>query len=154
VSRVLETKPDVMFIGGASEPTGLVVKQARELGFKGGFIVIDQAKMDEMAKVIGGCRCWKAPSACCRWWLTRPRHQGLRGALPQAERSGRDPSSEVSLNYSSLHMRWSTMKLAGTASDAAAIRAKLDKAFKALPDAINPTTSTAWTTRAARCSTP
>ncbi len=43
-----------MFIGGASEPTALVAKQARELGFKGGFIIIDQAKIDEMAKVIGG----------------------------------------------------------------------------------------------------
>jgi hypothetical protein len=31
-----------------------VAKQARELGFKGGFVIIDQAKMDEMAKVIGG----------------------------------------------------------------------------------------------------
>ena len=54
VSRVLAAKPDVMFIGGASEPTGLVVKQARELGFKGGFVIIDQAKMDEMGQVTGG----------------------------------------------------------------------------------------------------
>ncbi|MFN3296504.1 ABC transporter substrate-binding protein, partial [Caldimonas sp.] len=54
VSRVLAAKPDVMFIGGASEPTGLVIKQARELGFKGGFVIIYQAKMDEIAKVTGG----------------------------------------------------------------------------------------------------
>ncbi len=40
--------------GRPSEPTALVVKQARELGFKGGFIVMDQAKMDEMAKVTNG----------------------------------------------------------------------------------------------------
>ena len=33
--------PDVMFIGGASEPTALVIKQARELGFQGGFMVMD-----------------------------------------------------------------------------------------------------------------
>ncbi|MBL8303252.1 MAG: ethanolamine utilization protein EutJ, partial [Ideonella sp.] len=30
------------------------------------------------------------------------------------------------------------MKLAGTVTDAAAIRAALDKAYKALPDALNP----------------
>ena len=54
VSRVLAAKPDVLFVGGASEPTGLVIKQARELGFKGGFIIIDQAKMDEIGKVTGG----------------------------------------------------------------------------------------------------
>jgi hypothetical protein len=54
VSRVLAEKPDVLFIGGASEPTALVAKQARELGFKGGFLIMDQAKLDEMAKVTGG----------------------------------------------------------------------------------------------------
>ena len=54
VSRVMQGKPDVLFIGGPSEPTALVAKQARDLGFKGGFIVMDQAKLDEMAKVVGG----------------------------------------------------------------------------------------------------
>ena len=33
VSKALAAKPDVLFVGGASEPTALVVKQARELGF-------------------------------------------------------------------------------------------------------------------------
>ena len=54
VSKVLAGGPDVLFVGGASEPTGLVIKQARELGFKGGFAIMDQAKMDEIAKVVGG----------------------------------------------------------------------------------------------------
>ncbi|MBV9079429.1 MAG: ABC transporter substrate-binding protein, partial [Methylobacteriaceae bacterium] len=54
VSRVVAGSPDVMFIGGASEPTALVAKQARELGFQGGFIVMDQAKLDEMARTLGG----------------------------------------------------------------------------------------------------
>ncbi|MCG6171670.1 ethanolamine utilization protein EutJ, partial [Anoxybacillus sp. LAT_11] len=39
--------------GGASEPTAKVAKQARELGFKGGFIIMDQAKLDEMKRVTG-----------------------------------------------------------------------------------------------------
>lgn len=138
VSRVLAAKPDVLFIGGASEPTGLVVKQARELGFKGGFVIIDQAKMDEMSKVTGGY----APL------------EGSIGVLPVVEDSnpdtrafverfrkaypGRDPSSEVSLNYTATHATAQAMKLAGTVTDAAAIRAALDKAFKALPSAQNP----------------
>ena len=54
VSRVMAEKPDVLFIGGPSEPTALVAKQARELGFKGGFLIMDQAKLDEMAKITGG----------------------------------------------------------------------------------------------------
>ena len=138
VSRVLASKPDVLFIGGASEPTGLVVKQARELGFKGGFVIIDQAKMDEIGKITGGY----GPL------------EGSIGVLPVVEDStavtkafverfrklnpGRDPSSEVSLNYSAVHATALAMKMAGSTSDAAAIRANLDKAFKALPDAHNP----------------
>lgn len=138
VSRVLAAKPDVLFIGGASEPTGLVIKQARELGFKGGFIIIDQAKMDEIAKVTGGY----GPL------------EGSIGVLPVVDDSspntkafverfrkvytGRDPSSEVSLNYTTVHATAIAMKLAGTSSDAAAIRAQLDKAFKTLPPQYNP----------------
>ena len=138
VSRALAPKPDVLFIGGASEPTGLVVKQARELGFKGGFIIIDQAKMDEVSKVSGGYASL----------------EGAIGVLPVVDDSsadakafveryrklypGRDPSSEVSLNYTAVHATALAMKLAGTVADAAAIRAQLDKAFKSLPRAHNP----------------
>lgn len=138
VSRAMAAKPDVMFIGGASEPTALVAKQARELGFKGGFVIIDQAKMDEMAKVIGGY----APL------------EGSIGVLPliddpapdsknfvqrfQKTHPNRVPSSEVALNYTSVHATALAMKLAGTVTDATAIRANLDKAMKQLPPAYNP----------------
>ena len=44
----------------------------------------------------------------------------------------------MSLNYSAVHATALAMKMAGSTSDAAAIRANLDKAFKALPDAHNP----------------
>lgn len=138
VSRVLAAKPDVLFIGGASEPTGLVVKQARELGFKGGFVIIDQAKMDEMSQVTGGY----APL------------EGSIGVLPLVDDSTPDarafveryrkthprrtPSSEVSLNYTAVQATAMAMKLAGTVTDAVAIRAQLDKAMKALSPVTNP----------------
>ena len=138
VSRVLAAKPDVMFIGGASEPTGLVVKQARELGFKGGFVIIDQAKMDEVSKVSGGYASL----------------EGAIGVLPMVDDStpdakafverfrklhpGRDPSSEVSLNYSAVYAAVEAMKLAKTATDATAIRAQLNQAMKTLKPANNP----------------
>jgi branched-chain amino acid transport system substrate-binding protein len=138
VSRVIAAKPDVLFIGGASEPTGLVVKQARELGFKGGFVIIDQAKMDEMAKVIGGYGPLEGsigvlplvddPAPDSRAFVER-----FRKAYP-----GRDPSSEVSLNYTAVHATVQAMKLAGNVNDATAIRAQLDKAMKALSPATNP----------------
>ena len=139
VSRVLETKPDVMFIGGPSEPTGLVAKQARELGFKGSFIVMDQAKMDEMAKVIGGLQMLEGSIGTLPLTADeRPGAKGFVNAYRAAYGASANPSSESSLNYSSLHIVVNAMKMAGTVSDPAAIRAKLDAAAKALPDAINP----------------
>jgi len=138
VSRVLAAKPDVMFIGGPSEPTGLVAQQARELGFKGGFIVMDQAKLDEVAKVTNGYAALN----------------GAIGVLPLADdttpsakafvdrfrktHDGRDPSQEVSLNYTAVYATAIAMKLAGSVSDATAIRNNFDKAVKMLPPQNNP----------------
>jgi branched-chain amino acid transport system substrate-binding protein len=138
VSKVIAAKPDVMFIGGASEPTGLVVKQARELGYKGGFVIIDQAKMDEIAKVTGSYEPLEGsigvlpvvddPSPTTKAFVER-----FKKAYP-----GRTPSSEVSLNYTAVHATALAMKLARTTTDAAAIRASLDQAMRQLPDAQNP----------------
>lgn len=138
VSRAMQSKPDVLFIGGASEPTALVAKQARELGFKGGFIILDQAKIDEMAKVVGGL----GPL------------EGSIGVMPLANderpeavaftqryrklNPGKDPSTEISLNYSAVHATVAAMKLANTTTDATAIRAQMEKAFTTLPPAYNP----------------
>jgi len=53
LTTVLAANPDVLFIGGPSDPTALVIEQARGLGFEGGFIVIDQAKLDDIAEITG-----------------------------------------------------------------------------------------------------
>ncbi len=52
LTAALAKKPDFLLIGGPSAPTVLVIEQARALGFKGGFVVIDQAKPDYIAKVV------------------------------------------------------------------------------------------------------
>lgn len=139
VSRVLNGKPDVLFIGGASEPTALVVKQARELGFKGGFMLMDQAKMDEMARVLGGYDLLEGsigtlPVAADVREGTKAfveRYRKLHGA-------DKDPTSEVSLNYTAVHLIAQAMKLAGTVTDVDKIRAQSDAAAKALAPERNP----------------
>ena len=138
VSKALAAKPDVLFVGGASEPTALVVKQARELGFKGGFVVMDQAKLDEMARVVGGYETI----------------EGAIGVLPVSadpsppnqsfiERfskkyNGRIPGSEALWNYTAVMATAHAMQLAGTTTDAKAIHAKLDAGYKALKPEQNP----------------
>ena len=138
VSRALAAKPDVMFIGGASEPTGLVVKQARELGFKGGFVIIDQAKMDEMAKVIGGYGPLEGSIGVLP--LVEDKTSDAQNFVARFQKAypGRVPSSEVSLNYTAVYLTAEAMKVAGTVTDATAIRAALDKAAKQLTPAHNP----------------
>lgn len=49
MTNALNTNPDVLFVGGPSEPTSLVIKQAKDLGFEDGFMVMDQAKIEEMS---------------------------------------------------------------------------------------------------------
>jgi branched-chain amino acid transport system substrate-binding protein len=51
---------------------------------------------------------------------------------------GRDATTEMSLNYTMVYALASAMKLAGTTSDAAAIRAKMPEAVKTLAKDANP----------------
>ena len=138
VSKVLQGKPDVLFIGGASEPTALVAKQARDAGFKGGFLVLDQAKLDEMAKVVGGYGPLEGSVGVLPMIADpRPSAQLFVKNFHKVQ-PDRDPSSEMSLNYTAVHATAVAMKLANSVTDANAIRAQMDKAFKSLPTEHNP----------------
>lgn len=54
ITAAMATNPDFLLIGGPSGGTLLVVEQARDLGFKGGFVILDQAKVDWIALKLGG----------------------------------------------------------------------------------------------------
>ncbi|HEY8384331.1 MAG TPA: ABC transporter substrate-binding protein [Microvirga sp.] len=137
VSRVLAAKPDVMFVGGASEPTALVVKQARELGFKGGFVVIDQAKLDEMAAVTGGLDMLEGSIGVMP--LVYDKRQGAEGFVAKYKKIyGKDPGTEMSYHYSTLNAVAEAMKRAGTTTDPKAIHAKLNESFASLNPDQNP----------------
>jgi branched-chain amino acid transport system substrate-binding protein len=132
VSRVLAGNPNVLFVGGASEPTALVMKQARELGFEGGFVVMDQAKFDEMAKVVGGYE--PLEGAVGVMPLASDPRPGAAGYIASfRKKHGEDPGSEAGLNYSALYGVAGAMEAAGSVTDAKAIRAKLDEVFAKLP---------------------
>jgi branched-chain amino acid transport system substrate-binding protein len=137
VSRALADHPDVMLVGGASEPTALVIKQARELGFQGGFAVLDQAKMDEMARVIGGLGPLEGAVGVLP--LVNDRSPAVAAFVAKyRKQAGKDPGSEVAFNYSALYAIAGAMKLAATASDPKAIFARLNEAIGSLPADENP----------------
>lgn len=139
VSKVVAAKPDVMFIGGPSEPTALVAKQARELGFKGGFILMDQAKIDEMAKVTNGLGMLEGSIGTLPIVADeRPGAKAFVERFRKAQGADKPVTSETVLNYSMVHAIAEAMKMAGTVSDPAAIRAKFSAALAALKDDVNP----------------
>ncbi|MBB3178956.1 branched-chain amino acid transport system substrate-binding protein [Variovorax sp. Sphag1AA] len=138
VSRVLAEKPDVLFVGGPSEPTALVVKQARELGFKGGFLIMDQAKLDEMAKVTDGLGPLEGSIGVLPVsYDERVGPKTFAAAYRKAYGADKDPTTESSYNYAMTHAVAAAMKLAGTTSDATAIRAKMGEAISKLPKETN-----------------
>ncbi len=132
VTNALKEKPDVLFIGGPSEPTAKVAKQARELGFKGGFIIMDQAKLDEMQRTIGSYEILEGSIG-----VMPLIHSDQPGAPEFAEKYrtkfNAEASSESGYNYLALYAFVEAMKAAGTVDDPMAIREHLNEGLKNIP---------------------
>ncbi|KDE47825.1 ethanolamine utilization protein EutJ [Geobacillus sp. CAMR12739] len=132
VTNALKEKPDVLFIGGPSEPTAKVAKQARELGFKGGFIIMDQAKLDEMKRVTGSYDMLEGSIG------VMPLVESDQPAVPEFVKNYRaefneDPGSEAAYNYLALYAFVEAMKAAGTVDDPQAIREHMNDGLKNIP---------------------
>jgi branched-chain amino acid transport system substrate-binding protein len=132
VTNALKEKPDVLFIGGPSEPTAKVAKQARELGFKGGFIVMDQAKLDEMKRVTGSYEMLEGAIG------VMPLVESDSPGIPTFVKNYRtkfneDPGSEAGFNYLAMYAFVEAMKAAGTVDDVVAIRKHMQKGLENIP---------------------
>lgn len=125
VTTVLAANPDVIFCGGPSEPTALVIEQARNMGFKGGFIVIDQAKLDIIVDKTGidkleGC-VGVLPVDQSVW-------PGTAKIMERFEKEyGMRFTWEAAICYTGFHILVEAMKEAGSVDDVAAIRAAFAK---------------------------
>lgn len=134
MSNALNTKPDVLFIGGPSEPTALVLKQARDLGFEGGFLVMDQAKVDQMAAVLGGGYDL-FEGVISNLPLMDSEFPGTKSFIENYQKKyGEDPGAEAGFHYVSLYVLIESMKAAGTVDDTKLIMASLDEGAKNLPE--------------------
>ncbi|MCK1993630.1 ABC transporter substrate-binding protein [Peribacillus muralis] len=121
VTNALKKDPDVLFIGGASEPTAKVAKQARELGFKGGFIIMDQAKLDQMKPIAGSYETLEGSIGVLP--LMDSEEKAVPAFVEKYQKNYKeDPSSEVGLNYIAMYAFVEAMKSAGSVDDAKAIR--------------------------------
>ncbi len=138
VSKTLSEKPDVLFVGGPSQATALVIKAAREQGFKGGFVVMDQAKFEEMNKLVP--MEMLENSVGVMPMVHHPDFRAVRFVEKYRQKKGadRDPPREVSLTYGAMRVLARAMELAGTVTDARAIHARADEAAATLPDEFKP----------------
>lgn len=128
LTAALATKPEFLLIGGPSATTALVIEQARNLGFKGGFVLIDQAKVDYIEHILKGVKLLgntigvaavrDVPTAVAPGWVKR-----YKEAYKRME------TWEALLNYTGVHALARAMEAAGTVTDAVAIRAAFPKAF-------------------------
>ena len=136
VSQVLADKPDVLFVGGPSQPTALVVRAAREQGFKGGFLMMDQPKFEEMATVVSMAEL--EGSVGVHPQETYPAAGIALFVAEFRKRMGPTPVlvSEIALNYQAVHIAARAMALAGTTTDAEAIRSRVPDAVSQLPPAL------------------
>jgi branched-chain amino acid transport system substrate-binding protein len=137
-SKALSEKPDVLFVGGPSQATALVIKAAREQGFKGGFVVMDQAKFEEMNKLVPMAMLENSVGVMPT--VHHPDFRAARFVEKYHKKKGedRDPPREVSLTYGAMRILARAMELAGTITDAKAIHAKADEAAATLPDEFKP----------------
>jgi len=129
LTKVIAGKPDGILLIGASEPAGLIVKQARELGYKGKFILGDQAKLDEMTKVVS---IDKLEGTIAVTPLTnRPIKDAPAFGKAYQKRFGEAeaPTFESASHYETVYILAYAMEIAGTVSDVIKIRAAIPQVF-------------------------
>jgi branched-chain amino acid transport system substrate-binding protein len=125
-----------MLIGGPSATTALVIEQSRNMGYKGGFLLVDQAKMDFIAQMLEGTS----------------KMENLIGLMGYATAPGpsvpafdkrykanyrRLTTWEVASVYDSMIYLAKAIQAANTVDDVYAIRASFPKAFPMLSDKTN-----------------
>jgi branched-chain amino acid transport system substrate-binding protein len=133
LTAALATKPDCMLIGGPSATTALVIEQARSMGFKGGFIMIDQAKQDYIAQILKGVKLM-APLIGTAGVVSLPSPGQAAFEKRYKDTYKRMVTWECALNYTGMHALARAIVAAGSTTDIYKIRASFPKAFPLLGD--------------------
>ena len=133
LAAAMATKPDAMLIGGPSATTALVIEQARGMGFTGGFICIDQAKLDYMANLLKGYKLMNNTIGVATP-MSVPVPASADFEKRYKEKYKRMVTSECFRNYGATVALAKAIEAAGTATDVRAIRAAFAKALPIVGD--------------------
>lgn len=133
LTAALATSPDVMLIGGPSGATAMVIEQARNMGYKGGFILIDQARQDYIAKMLNGPKLMgnTIGPAAADYMPPRPTQKFIERYRAEFKKPG---AMESAVNYTLMYVLSKAIVAAGSADDVYKIRAAFPKALPVLAD--------------------
>ena len=132
LTAAIATKTDFLLIGGPSATSALAVEQARVLGFKGGFILTDQARMDHVARVLRGKHLEEMIGVAGVADLPLPLSRSFRRKYENLYK--RPVTWEVALHYHTMHLIAKAMQKADSVVDPHAIRAAMASVLPAVGD--------------------
>jgi len=128
LAAAIATKPDVMLIGGPSATTALVIEQARNMGYKGGFMLVDQAKQDYIAVLLKGTKIM-GDLIGTAGVVSIPFDGAKAFDKKYTATYKRMVTWECALNYTGMHALAKAIVTAGSVDNAYAIRAAFPKAL-------------------------
>jgi len=126
LTKCLQAKPDVINLYGPSEPAAMIVNQARELGYKGGFLMGDQIKLDEMEKVASLKNLNNSIGVCPYPLWPLPSSQAFSNRLVKLYGKDYVPTREAAAHYEAVWMIVKCIEKAQTKDDPYAIFGKIN----------------------------
>ncbi|WP_068673291.1 ABC transporter substrate-binding protein [Oceanobacillus sp. Castelsardo] len=135
MTNALNTNPDVLFVGGPSEPTALVIKQAKDLGFEGGFMVMDQAKIEEMSGFLEkGYELLEGSIGVYPIEELDTEASNIFAEKYKSIYKEKFATVDSQLSYQSLYVLVESMKAAGTVEDSKSIMEAVNEGIQNAPD--------------------
>jgi branched-chain amino acid transport system substrate-binding protein len=128
LTAALATNPDVMLIGGPSATTAMVIEQARNMGYKGGFLLVEQANMDYIAQMLDGTSLMENTIGLVGF-DSIPTPEAPAFAQKHKANYKRPATIESIAQYDSMYILARAIQAANTVDDVYAIRAAFPKAF-------------------------
>ena len=132
ITAIMGEDPDGILLGGPSAPTALVIEQLREMGYDGGIMIIDQAKINYLEEVMGGLDLLDQTYA-----IGPPEETFSPGSenFQQMVAEEFEPTAVVwehALNFNAMIILARAMEEAGTVDDPHAIRDAMPDVFPIL----------------------
>ncbi len=128
LTSLLSKKPDVILLTTVDEPSALVIKQARELGFKGAFINSAAASGERMLELLPPAMVNGTAVEVASWVLKPPAVLEFTKKY-HAKFNNETPHVIAGHGYEGVRLYARAIELAGTASDAVKIRQAFPRAY-------------------------